>query len=430
MVDAPSDDDDAAATLAGAPDGEGNTLPGHASGTGAAARGAEDDAELATIDPARYLIGHEIARGGMGRILSARDRRLGRTVAIKELLPGSTALRARFEREARITAKLQHPAIVNLLEAGSWPGGEPFYVMKLVAGESLDRVIAKRTTLEQRLGLLPHIIAAVDALAYAHGQHIIHRDLKPANVLVGEFGETVVIDWGLAKDLTASSLAGDPSVHPTPSPSSGAVDETLAGAVLGTPAYMPAEQALADAVDERADVYALGAMLYHVLSGAAPYVGTSAAEILYLVANDPAPPLAARAPGVPPDLVAIVEKAMARSADDRYPTAKELASDLKSFQTGHLVSAHHYSAWQLLRRALRRHRTAVVVASVAIALLAAMGVVSVRRIVREQARTEQQREVAERSRAAAEDLTGYMLGDLRDKLQPLGKLDLLDDVAQ
>jgi tetratricopeptide (TPR) repeat protein len=378
---------------------------------------AEDHVELAKIDGQRYVIEKEIARGGMGRIMAARDRRLGRPVAIKELLVASGELRARFEREARITAKLQHPAIVSLLEAGTWPGGEPFYVMKLVAGESLDKVIARCSTLEARLGLLPNVIAAVDALAYAHSVRVIHRDLKPANVLVGEFGETVVIDWGLAKDLADTTDAPDVSVGPYRT----AQGQTLAGSVMGTPAYMPVEQARGEAVDERADVYAMGAMLYHVLAGAAPYSGKTGEAILDAVIAGPPPPI--EAAGVPPDLVTIVTKAMARGAEDRYPTAKKLADDLKKFQTGQLVGAHHYSAWELLRRWARRHRTPVAVAVVALMLLGVLGTVSVRRIVHEQARTEQ-------SRRDAEELMSFMLVDLRDKLRPLGRLDLLDDVAK
>ncbi len=396
----------------------------------------EEYQELATLDPARYIVDREIARGGMGRIVAARDRRLGRSVAIKELLSGAGDLRARFEREARITAKLQHPAIVSLLEAGVWPGGEPLYIMKLVAGESLDHVVRERPTLAARLGLLPHIIAAVDALAYAHSLRVIHRDLKPANVLVGQFGETVVIDWGLAKDLGDPSNTSDVTLGPNrwaardPSSASGSGGETVAGSILGTPAYMPPEQALGDPVDERADVYSLGAMLYHVLTGAAPYTGKTAAVILDAVVAGPPPPVASRTPGVPRDLVTIMNKAMAHAAVDRYPTAKELSEDLKKFQTGQLVGAHDYTAWQLAGRWIRRHRTAVAVASVAVVLLAVVATVSLRRIIGEQARTEQQRQVAERSRGDAEDLTSFMLGDLRAKLQPLGKLDLLDDVAK
>ncbi len=388
----------------------------------------EDYPELTTVDPAHFVVGREIARGGMGRIMAARDRRLGRPVAIKELLVASPEMRARFEREARITAKLQHPAIVNLLEAGTWPTGEPFYVMTLVSGESLDKVIAARGTLEGRLALLPTVIAAVDALAYAHDARIIHRDLKPANVLVGTYGETVVIDWGLAKDLADTSGRDDVAAGPYRTRAASGV-ETVAGEVMGTPAYMPPEQASGEAVDERADVYALGAMLYHVLAGAPPYTGRTVDAILDAVLAGPPASLATRAEGIPPDLVTIVDKAMAHAAPDRYATAAALAADLKKFQTGQLVAAHRYSSWQLVQRWVRRHRTAVAVSAVAVVLLASVGIISVRRIVAEQARTEQQRKAAVASRSDAEDLTTFMLGDLADKLKPLGKLDLLRDVS-
>src|SRR5262249_17423779 len=138
-----------------------------------------------------YSFRSEVASGGMGRILLARDPRADRTVAIKEVLNSDPAAWARFEREARITARLQHPAIVPLYEAGHWPSGEPFFAMKMVEGRPLDKVIAKTEHLEDRLKLLPIVKAVVDALAYAHSRRIIHRDLKPANVLVGDFGETI-----------------------------------------------------------------------------------------------------------------------------------------------------------------------------------------------------------------------------------------------
>ncbi|MBS1123189.1 MAG: High-affnity carbon uptake protein Hat/HatR, partial [Deltaproteobacteria bacterium] len=154
--------------------------------------------ELLTVDRAHYAIDHELARGGMGRILEARDRRLGRRVAIKEVLQLDPAALARFEREARITARLEHPGIVHVHEAGRWPSGQPFYAMKLVRGQPLDVCIAQTPAFASRLALLPSVISVVDAIAFAHSQHVIHRDLKPANVLVGDYGETVVIDWGLA----------------------------------------------------------------------------------------------------------------------------------------------------------------------------------------------------------------------------------------
>ncbi|MCX5743282.1 MAG: serine/threonine-protein kinase, partial [Proteobacteria bacterium] len=201
---------------------------------------------LPIIPSSHYVTGPEIARGGMGRIVSAEDRRLGRPVALKELLDPVADL-GRFQREALITARLQHPGIVPVYEAGRWPSGEPFFAMKLVSGRPFDRVIADARTLQTRLALLPRMAAAADAMAYAHSQRVIHRDLKPGNVLIGDFGETVVIDWGLAKDLDAGdspeSAIRAPHVSAAKQANADASDTasstlTIAGAVMGTPAYM------------------------------------------------------------------------------------------------------------------------------------------------------------------------------------------------
>src|SRR5260221_5922466 len=225
-------------------------------------------------------------------------------------------------------------------------------------------------------------IAVADALAYAHSQRVIHRDLKPSNVLVGEFGETVVIDWGLAKDLGAAKDgdARESLVFATRV----LEQDTVSGSVVGTPAYMPPEQARGESVDQRADVYALGALLYKLLSGSAPYVGESSADVLEQVKAGPPLPLDEREPGAPPPLVAIVDKAMARDPAARYATAAELAQDLKRFQPGQLVAAHRYTPVELVRRWLRRYRVVVAAALV----LAVVGVVSVRRVVVERARAQ------------------------------------------
>ncbi len=168
---------------------------------------------LPIVDPSVFLAGDELARGGMGRVLRAHDRRLARDVAIKEVIgPG---MRARFEREVAITAKLQHPAIIPVYEAGAWPNGTAFYTMRLVSGGTLGEAITATKTLEERVALLPHVVQLTDALGYAHAQHIVHRDLKPANVLVGKFGETVVIDWGLAKEIGRDDA--EPRPHAKPS---------------------------------------------------------------------------------------------------------------------------------------------------------------------------------------------------------------------
>ncbi len=347
--------------------------------------------ELPVVDPTNYEIGAEIAKGGMGRIFAARDRRLDRPVAIKQLLVPSEALRRRFDREVRLSARLQHPSIVSVLEAGRWPGGDPFYAMKLVVGRPLVDRIGEATTLAGRLRLLPSVIAATDALAYAHDRGIIHRDLKPANVLVGDFGETVVIDWGLAKDLATAEP--DEPLAVGPYRSLPGAEETAAGAVMGTPAYMPPEQARGEPVDQRADVYALGALLYHVLAGAPPYAGASSQEVVRAVLSRPPQPLERREPGVPADLVTIVAKAMAVRPDQRYPSAAELAADLKRFQEGKLVGAHAYSRLELVSRWLRRHRAVALLGAAALAALLLVGGIAVVRVRAESRRV---------ARAAAE----------------------------
>src|SRR5262245_52427229 len=212
-------------------------------------------------DPGRYKILGEHGRGGLGRVSRAHDRDLGRDIAIKELISGGHVREMRFLREALITARLEHPGIVPVYEAGRWPDGTPFYAMKLVAGRSLRALLAERETVEERISLLHHVIAVADAIAYAHDRNIIHRDLKPANVSVGDFGETIVIDWGLAKDLTA---AEDATVAEGPFRSPGDDGLTSTGSVLGTPAYMAPEQERGESVDQRADVHAIGAMLWEL----------------------------------------------------------------------------------------------------------------------------------------------------------------------
>jgi tetratricopeptide (TPR) repeat protein len=383
------------------------------------------DLALPTIERGVYAIGAYVAKGGMGRIRVAYDRRAGRPVALKELLTDNATARLRFEREAKITARLQHPAIVPIYEVGRWEDGEPFYAMKHVDGRSLDRVIADATTLRERLALVPNVLAVADALAYAHSCGIIHRDLKPANILVGPFGETVVIDWGLAKELSATELPSDLA----PRDSDGGL--TVAGSTLGTPVYMPPEQARGEPVDTRADVYAIGATLYHALSGAVPYRDAkSGMDVLARIDTGPPQPLRDLVPDLPADLVAVVEQAMARAASDRYPSAKELADDLRRFQTGQLVGVHRYSLRQLLRRSLERHRTAVTVAVIAAAVLAIGGGLALEGIVRAERHAQVQRVDAQRSRQDAEDLMSFMLVDLRDKLQAVGRLELLDVAAK
>jgi tetratricopeptide (TPR) repeat protein len=344
---------------------------------------------------------------------------------------------------------------VPVYQAGRWPSGEPFYAMKLVSGRPLDRVIADATTLTSRLALLPSIIVAVDAIAYAHSRRVVHRDLKPANVLVGDFGEIVVIDWGLAKDLDAPTeddvasvrperraSAGEPEskdalaigssskrTRPGGGGSSESASLTIAGAVMGTPAYMPPEQARGDTVDERADVFSLGAMLYHTLAGAPPYTARTATDVIAHAIAGKVVALSERKTGAPQDLVAIIERAMAHEPADRYPTAQALAEELRRFQTGQLVAAHDYSLRERVARFVRRHRAAVTVTAIAAVAFVVLGTLAVRRIVVERDRATAQRVLAERRRAAAEGMVDFMVSDLRTRLGAIGRKDLLASVG-
>ncbi|HFE46231.1 MAG TPA: hypothetical protein ENJ18_12170, partial [Nannocystis exedens] len=369
--------------------------------------------QLPVITRDGYLIGPVFAKGGIGRIVEARDRYLGRRVALKELLVRSRHAEERFVREALVTARLQHPGVVPIYAAGRWPSGEPFYAMKLVSGRPLSEAFADAPTYEARVALLPHVLAVAETMAYAHSKRIMHRDLKPENILLGSYGETVVIDWGLAKELDKEDAASSPlaesalraELRPKPkTPSSyelPAKDLTMVGAVVGTPAYMPPEQAYGDPVDQRADVYALGAILYHMVAGAPPFDGATAVEILLKVTSDPPPPIETREPAVPPELAAIIASAMAYKPADRYPSAEKLADDLRRFRTGQLVAAHRYSARDRLRRLIRRYRGPLVVAAASLVVLAVISVLSITRIIAERDEAQLARTQAEEARDAA-----------------------------
>ncbi len=380
------------------PDADATDAPGAPTAPTVAEPAAAGRAAGLERDP-RYEVVGELGRGGMGRVVRVRDRRLGRDVAIKELTGHGPRGRARFERETRITARLQHPAIVPVYDASAPGDAAPYYAMKVVDGETLAARIARTTGMPDRLALLRHVVTVAEAIAYAHGQQIIHRDLKAANVVVGELGETFVIDWGLAKELGEPGEDA-PSAGPFRGTGDGALTE--AGDVMGTPAYMSPEQAEGDPVDARTDVYALGVMLYHLLTGALPYDGKSSREILARVLDGPPPPLLDRAPEAPRDLAAIVAKAMARAPADRYPSARELARELTRFQAGQLVLTHRYGALERIARWVRRHRAVVGVAAAALVIAAGLGGLAIASIIDARATAEAARGDAERARDRAE----------------------------
>ncbi|WP_075306246.1 protein kinase domain-containing protein [Hyalangium minutum] len=396
--------------------------------SGSNAEGTAQDLQVANRE--RYLLYGVVAEGGQGRIIRAKDLQLERIVALKELRKSGGELETRFVREARITARLQHPAIVPVYEAGRWPSGEPFYAMKLVAGRSLARFIESLHTLAERLAALPHVLTVAEAIAYAHSQRIIHRDLKPANVLVGEFGETVVVDWGLCKELDRI----EPS-HPESSTGSSlplGSEYTQEGTVMGTPAYLPPEQAAGKAVDERADVYALGAMLYQVLSGQSPYQGKSVQEVLQKVLKEEPTPLAHLQPQVPEELLTIVSRAMKREPEHRYPSAREFAEDLRRFTSGQLVGSHQYSVWQRMRRFARQYQAPLRVAVVALAALVAGAVFDYQRVRHERDRAEEKQVAAEEAeRKATQRADELTIIEARNSLahSPERVLKLLDSLA-
>ncbi|HEX2690707.1 MAG TPA: serine/threonine-protein kinase, partial [Kofleriaceae bacterium] len=191
---------DPPAIAEGVPEGTGHGAP-LIRGSPRASEPSDSAAATRSIPAAlRYRLGAELGRGGMGRVVEAFDLQLGRTVALKEVLPrGGPGVARRFLREVQLTARLEHPSIVPLYDAGTTGDGRPFYVMRRVSGRPLDQLMAQAHDLGGRLTLLPAVLAAIDAIAHAHRRGVIHRDLKPANILVGELGETIVIDWGLAK---------------------------------------------------------------------------------------------------------------------------------------------------------------------------------------------------------------------------------------
>ncbi len=287
-----------------------------------------------------YDVGGEIARGGMGLVLAARDRTLDREVAVKVLHPDRAATAdavERFVREAKITARLPHPGVPPVHALGTTADGSPFLAMKLIRGRTLADLLAERPSPAHDLPRLVQTFEQIaQAVAFAHAEGIIHRDLKPANVMVGAFGEVQVMDWGLAKVLADSRAGPDEAGDAGDLPD--LPDQTAAGSVMGTPAYMPPEQARGelDRVDRRADVFALGAVLCEVLTGHRPYSGHTSREVLKRAATGDLSETLARLDGCGADaeLAGLARWCLGPTPDDRPADAGAVAGLVASYRGG------------------------------------------------------------------------------------------------
>jgi serine/threonine protein kinase len=305
----------------------------------------------------RYRLVEKIAQGGMGSVYRAHDQELDRPVALKVLanvraepdLPGC------IRREARILARLEHPGIVPIHDFGVLPDGRVYYTMKLVCGRRLDAEVDRERPLAE---LLREFEKVCEAVAFAHCHGIIHRDLKPQNIMVGAFGEILVMDWGVAKLLKGRAAPLSSPSSPGSGDAAGKPGEaTLHGTVLGTPGYMAPEQAWGqvDCVDERTDVYALGAILYFLLTGRSPAAipprGSEASFALL-------PPRRLRH-SIPRALEAISLKALTWEQRQRYPSVQALMDDVSSFLARGRVQAYPEGIFGAAQRLASKYRTAI-----------------------------------------------------------------------
>ncbi len=355
----------------------------------------------------RYMLRDEIARGGMGVILEVWDQDLRRSLAMKATFGaaqssvGSDAPDAevemvgRFLEEAQITGQLDHPGVVPVHELGIDADGRLFFTMRYVRGQTLDEVIELVRAGKDGwtvMRAVDVVIRVCETLAYAHSKGVIHRDIKPANVMIGKFGEVYLMDWGLAKVvgrkdrhgdrmktvLGQTQILTDRAEHVQESPDSHRL--TMQGMIVGTPSYMPPEQAegRVDDLDHRSDIYAAGALLYTLLTGRMPYIDPNEPATLHgllsKIFSGPPQAIAEIDSTMPPELIAISDKAMARAPEDRYDDVLKMAHDLRAFNEGRVVSAYETGAAAELRKWVKRNK-AIAVTAAALVLVTISGLV-------------------------------------------------------
>ena len=366
----------------------------------------------------RFRIVRPHAKGGLGEVFVARDEELNREVALKEILERQADhkdSRDRFMIEAEITGGLEHPGIVPVYGLGVYPDGRPYYAMRFIRGDSLKDAIdqfhkADPASLNsgQRVvilrSLLRRFLEVCDAISYAHSRGMIHRDLKPANVMLGKYGETIVVDWGLAKVLgepaqgAIATNAGEGSLIPA---SLSSASETIAGAAVGTPQFMSPEQAAGrlDLLGPASDIYSLGATLFCVLTGKSPIGNSDVGTILRKVQRGEILRAREVKSDVPAPLEAVCMKAMALNPADRYASPRELADDLEHWLADEPVTAWPEPWTVRTRRWIGRHATMVTGAASAV-LVTLVGLIVVNFLLT--AANDRERKAKDRERVAKE----------------------------
>jgi len=384
---------------------------------GNAGEAVPENGNATNLPPRNYELGPTIGRGGMGAVLQVRDRNIERTVAMKIILDPSDppATRYRFIREARILGQLEHPNIVPIHELGLDAQGRAYYTMKMVRGVHLHQVLERlragdpatvaRYPLPQ---LMTVFLKLCDAVAYAHSKGVIHRDLKPENVMLGDYGEVLLMDWGLAKTLPSSplDLPTEPEPMPAEFPAPPAPEAmphlTMDGTVMGTPHFMAPEQAEGRVLDinERTDTFALGGILYSMLTLHPPFSGKTNEEVMQkAIAGTIIPPTTYNRPAnrsdatgisilphcqdgrIPETLAGIAMKALARAPSQRYQTVSALADDIKAYEAGFAASFEEKTLLRQLALLVKRRKTEFALGAAALLLLLAVGGVAVMRIV-------------------------------------------------